>query len=73
MDLIQEKLMIKDGKLTDSTKKRLIKKIFERLNRIENYRDQETRFRDIMKKQAGFIDRFLCGKANKYRPYIKTW
>jgi len=69
----REKLMIKDGKLTDSTKKRLIKKIFERLNRIENYRDQETRFRDIMKKQAGLIDRFLCGKANKYRPYIKTW
>lgn len=68
-----ERLTMKDGVLVDSTKKRLIQKIFERFNRVEKYRGQEIRFRDIMKKQARLLCRFLNDEALNYKPYIKTW
>lgn len=68
-----EKLMIKDGILTDDTKKRLTQKVFERFNRVENYRGQEIRFRDIIKKQAWMLCKFINGETKNYKPYIKTW
>lgn len=67
-----EHLSCKDGKLTDETRKLLIKNVFERLNRYEKYRGVEMRLSDIVEAQvkeiAEYIDKGTC-----FRSYVAKW
>ena len=68
-----EKMGIKNGLLTDVSKKRLALKLLERINRVEKFRNTERRFRDIIHYQANGLKHFLAGTTQCYKPYIKTW
>lgn len=68
-----EKLQVKEGMLTDDTKKRVAEKVFERLNNIEVFRTKELNLQSIIDKQAEDIAAYLEGKISTYRPYIGKW
>ena len=67
-----EHLSCKDGKLTDGTKKLLIKNVFERLNRYEKYRGVEMRLSDIIEAQVKEIAEHI-DKGTRFRSYVAKW
>lgn len=72
--LIQKKepLKLKNGKLDDATKKKLISSILERLNRKENYRGEMHSLVDIIDAQfRELVVTMTSGSA--YRPYLAKW
>lgn len=67
-----ENLKIKNGSLSDETKKLLVQNIIERMNRYELYREKEYRLCDIINIQTKEIADYIeCGKT--FRPYIAKW
>lgn len=61
-----------DGKLTDSTRRLLIKSMSERMYKRENYRGVNMPFWKIIKMQAKEIaDYFDTG--NRFKPYKAKW
>lgn len=74
ISLIQKKepLAMSDGKLDASTRKLLVKNIFERLNRYEKYRGVETHLTVIINTQVLEIANYIDSGAT-HRPYIAKW
>ena len=68
----KERLVMKAGKLDDTTRSLLTKNIFERLNRYEKYRGVESRFADIINLQVTELTSCLTDNTT-YRPYIAKW
>jgi CRISPR-associated endonuclease Cas1 len=68
-----EPLSMDKDLLNVETRKLLVKNILERLNRYENYRGEETRFGDIIKRQAREISTFISVEAGSFKPYIAKW
>lgn len=67
-----ENAEIKDGRLTDDTKKRLVKNLTERMYKYELYRGESILFENIIRKQAKEIaDYFSVDKM--YKPYKAKW
>ena len=72
--LIQKKepVEVKDGLLTDSGKKLLVKNITERLQKREKYRGEEMSLSQIIYRQAQEIAAFFANE-NRYLPYKAKW
>ncbi|MFA8436815.1 MAG: CRISPR-associated endonuclease Cas1 [Marinifilaceae bacterium] len=68
-----ENLMIEEGQLDASTKKRLLNKLLERFNKVEKFRKSEKRSVDIIQNQVISSRRFFANEISTYKPYIKTW
>lgn len=65
-------LEMRNGKLSDYTKKELTKNISERLNRHETFRKQEMTLKNIISSQCMDIaDFYKTGKT--FKPYIAKW
>lgn len=75
ISLIQKNMSLEvsaDGKLTDSTRRLLIKSMSERMYKRENYRGENLPFWKIIKMQAKEIaDYFDTG--NRFKPYKAKW
>ena len=72
--LIQKKetLGISNGKLDDSTKKKLTASVLERLNRRERYRGEMRRFVEII--DAQFRELIVAmSTGNAFRTYLAKW
>lgn len=67
-----EEAEISDGKLTENTKKVLVKKITERMYKYEKYRGESIMFENIIKKQAKEIANYFSEKI-AYKPYKAKW
>jgi len=68
-----ESLKMDRSLLQEDSKKRLIKNIFERLNRYENYRGENIKFSQIIMKQAKELAQYIKGEKKSYKPYIAKW
>lgn len=68
----KEKLVVKDGKLDDETKKKLTHKILERLNKKEKYRGEMRSFVDIINAQFNELISAMT-KNTTFRPYLAKW
>ncbi len=68
-----EELKVENGLLTSETKKRVVERVLERINTVENFRGREIRLSEIIKEQAKAVAAFLEGKIDHYRPYIAKW
>ncbi|MDK2879234.1 MAG: CRISP-associated protein Cas1 [Thermoanaerobacteraceae bacterium] len=63
---------IKDGKLTDTTRKTLIEKFKERLESVETFDGKRFTLKSIIQKQARHIATFLRGES-KYKAFVGKW
>ena len=61
------------GLLNECTRKLLAKKVIERLNTVEVFRNKEMRLFEIINLQAKNLAQFLTGEKTSYRPYIRKW
>lgn len=67
-----EEAEVKEGRLTETTKRLLIRNLTERMYKHELYRGESTMFENIIRKQARDIaDYFSEGKT--YKPYKAKW
>jgi len=75
ISLIQkrEPLTIKDGLLTDDTRKLLVANIWERINRYELYRGKRVRQIEIISEQCRDIVKYLNNDTKIFKPYIAKW
>lgn len=75
ISLIQKKepLTMKDGFLTEDTRKLLIANIWERLNRHELYRGKRIKQIEIISEQCRDIVKYLNGQTKTFKPYIAKW
>lgn len=67
-----EPLEVKDGMLSDVTRKLLVKNIAERFNRYEVYRGKELKFLDIIKLQIKAVCDYIDG-GKSFKPYVAKW
>lgn len=63
-----EPLEMKDGLLSEATKKLLIQNILERLNRYEKFRQKEMTFATIIKTQAKEMAQFIVNEKKVLNP-----
>ena len=63
---------IKDGLLTEDTKKLLVRNITERMYKRENYRGENLPFETIIRRQAKEIADFFEDNSG-YKPYKAKW
>lgn len=68
----KERLEVKDGLLTDETKKLLAANITERMQKREKYRGEEMTFDKIISRQASEIASMFA-KNERYLPYKAKW
>jgi len=68
-----EEYEIKDGKLSDNTRKRITEKVLERLNNVEDFRRRETRLSEIIRFRADKLSQLIVGKVKTYKPYVAKW
>ena len=68
----KERLEVKDGFMTDETKKLLAANITERMQKREKYRGEEITFEKIISRQAAEIAS-MCAKNERYLPYKAKW
>ncbi|MCB0275924.1 MAG: CRISPR-associated endonuclease Cas1 [Calditrichaeota bacterium] len=69
----REKVVVKEGQLTQGSKNLLVENIFERLNTPESHRGKRRTLQEIIQYQASAIGKFLKGDEEDYRPYIAKW
>lgn len=67
-----EQMEIKDGLLTEDSKRLLIKNLTERMYKREIYRGESIPFETIIRKQAKEIAAFFDEEC-RYRPYKAKW
>lgn len=65
-------LTMDNDKLSDSTRQLLSKSVMERLARYENYRGEEMKFEDIIRRQAKELASAIVGNKT-FRPYLAKW
>jgi len=63
---------VKDGLLTDQTRKLLVSSIMERLARYEKYQGEEIRMEQIILKQAKLLAAAFSGDE-EFKPYVAKW
>lgn len=63
---------VRNGLLTDQTRKLLVSSVMERLARYEKYQGEETKMAQIIIKQAQLLARAFVGVA-KFKPYVAKW
>lgn len=68
-----EPLEIKDGRLSDATRKLLAKNITERLYKREKFRGENMPFARIIKVQAREIAGYFESEEVKFKPYKAKW
>ena len=68
----KERLEVKDGFMTDETKKLLAANITERMQKREKYRGEEITLEKIISRQAAEIAS-MCAKNERYLPYKAKW
>lgn len=68
-----EPLEIKDGRLSDATRKLLAKNITERLYKREKFRGENMPFARIIKIQAREIAGYFESEEVKFKPYKAKW
>lgn len=62
-----------DGLLDDATRKRIVERIFERLNSTEPYEGKRQPLRHILQCQARHIATFVRGERPTYEPFVMGW
>lgn len=67
-----ESVEIKDGLLSEDSKKLFVKNLTERMYKIETYRGESLPFETIIRKQAREIAAFFDDEC-RYRPYKAKW
>lgn len=67
-----EPLEIKDGILSEVTRRLLVQNIIERFNRYETYRGKEIKMLDIMRAQIKSICDYM-EKGGSFKPYVAKW
>ena len=63
---------VRNGLLTDETRKLLVKSIMERLARYEKYQGEEIRMELIIQKQAKLLAKAFEG-TEEFKPYVAKW
>lgn len=63
---------VRNGLLTDETRKLLVKSIMERLARYEKYQGEEIRMEHIILKQAKLLAKAFDG-TEEFKPYVAKW
>lgn len=74
ISLIQkgQELEVKNGLLTDDTRKLLVKSIMERLARYEKFQGVEMKMEQIILCQAKLLAKAFNG-TEKFKPYVAKW
>ncbi len=75
ISLIQkgEPLSMDKHLLNEQTKKLLLQNVFERMNRYEKYRGEETKFLHVFRLQAKELAQYVSGESKSYKPYLAKW
>ncbi len=68
-----KKLKVTNGLLDDHTRKTLSKKVIDRLNNVEAYRNREMRLFEIIQFQAKALVNYLTDKSKEYKSYNPKW
>jgi len=63
---------VRNGLLTDQTRKLLVSSVMERLARYEKYQGKETKMEQIIIKQAKLLAAAFEGTV-KFKPYVAKW
>lgn len=63
---------VKNGLLTDETRKLLVKSIMERLARYEKFQGEEIRMEQIILRQAKLLAKAFNG-TEEFKPYVAKW
>lgn len=63
----------KENRLTDETRKMLIKKINDRLRYRENFDGKKQKIASIIQRQARRIATFVRGERKKYKAFVGKW
>ncbi len=61
------------GLLNDHTRNLVAKKVIDRINTIEMFRNREMRLYEIIQAQANALAKFIVGKAKSYKSYRPKW
>lgn len=67
------KLELKDGLLTDATRRLLAERVNERLDGEEPYEGKKHKLGTILASQARHIATFVRGEGKAYRPFVGRW
>jgi len=65
-------LEVRNGLLTDSTRKLLVKSVMERLSRYEKYQGEEMKMEQIIQRQAKLLAKAFEG-TDRFKPYVAKW
>ncbi|MEW6771041.1 MAG: CRISPR-associated endonuclease Cas1 [Bacillota bacterium] len=63
---------LEEGRLTDETRRELVRRVLERLDAEENYDGKKHKLRTVIQRQARRVASFLRGEA-RYKPFIASW
>ena len=63
---------VRNGLLSDQTRKLLVSSVMERLARYEKYQGEEMRMEQIIFKQAKLLAKAFEG-TDKFKPYVAKW
>ena len=74
ISLIQkgQELEVRNGLLTEATRKLLVKSVMERLSRYERYQGEEMKMENIIVRQAKLLAKAFEG-TDKFKPYVAKW
>lgn len=74
ISLIQKRheLEVRNGLLTDETRRLLVKSVMERLSRYEKYQGVEMTMAQIILRQARLLAKAFEG-IEKFKPYVAKW
>ncbi|MCK9280547.1 MAG: CRISPR-associated endonuclease Cas1 [Melioribacteraceae bacterium] len=67
------KITLKDGMLSDESRKILAKKVLERINCELKYRDKITSLNDLMYDKVKELIAYLKDETKAYKPYLLKW
>ena len=62
-----------EGRLTETTRKKLAEKVLERLASSEMYEKKRQALRFILQNQARHLAVFLRGEREQYEPFVAGW
>lgn len=63
---------VKNGLLTDQTRRLLVSSIMERLSRYEKYKGEEIKMEQIILRQAKLLSKAFEGTED-FKPYVAKW
>jgi CRISPR-associated protein Cas1 len=62
-----------EGRLVEATRRKLVEKVFERLEATELYEGKRQPLRIILQAQARHLATFLRGDRAEYTPFVAGW